>query len=525
MPVLLGETSHADQRYDFEASCGNRQGEYEPVDVGRQVRETVCALLPSNLSFNPHLTGISRQVRPLEGVVPCARRCNSSTATQVAVAFVALCCTTCSHARIVHVALDWESGDVASGLTEPLKPSFSKNGDGWVPPKNPENAYCQVNLMLHRKTLYRAYSLVWQPTPASNTDCWPESKEKTMVTGTKTSLSVVDAPSWARKGDKVLRVYADGRNYGGSGDYAFRSELSAVQDQYVFLPGDYHFYSMSFWLDSSYDQVSKYSGLLMQWKMSPGFPHGALRISNLGDYKLYFRGYDLWESENGNGAPIGYAKKAAWNDFKVFYRKSMGSDGFVNVWLNGKLVFEHTGRTLLKRTQKGYTKFGQYTEIRDERTVYYDAVEFCHTEQEYQACLTAMGHANLESWIQQGQDKPTVSITSINGVSIVSVTSPPFVTLPKGQALSVAASAQDSEGAKYASAGSVSKVEFFAGDCSLGSVTTGAGVGSSTYTLPDTNLLSATDGTHLITAVVSDADGNMVKSAPVLLHVGNQDQL
>ena len=173
---------------------------------------------------------------------------------------------------------------------------------------------------------------------------------------------------------------------------------------------------------TSWDQVSKYSGLLMQWKMSPGFPHGALRISNLGDYKLYFRGYHLWE-DNGNGKFIGFAKPQAWNDVKFFYKKSMSKDGFVFVWLNGRLVFEHHGPTLLKSTQRGYTKFGQYTEIRDERVVYYDAVEFCHTDENYHACLDAMGYSSLGDWLRQGENAPTVTINQINNQPVAETAS------------------------------------------------------------------------------------------------------
>lgn len=421
------------------------------------------------------------------------------------VLFIALACLGRGAARVVHVALDWETGEVSSGLPAPLKPSFSINGNGFVAPKDPANDYCQ-------------------PDPSKKERCWPESAGKTSVDGGK-SIHVLSVKSadWARKGQHVLKVYADGRKYGkSSGDYAFRCELSAVQDAYVFLPGDWHFYSMSFWLDESWDQVSKYSGLLMQWKMSPGFPHGALRISNLGDYKLFFRGYHLWE-DDGNGKFIGHAKRAAWNDIKFFYKKSMGKDGFVLVWLNGKLVFEHKGRTLLKSTQRGYTKFGQYTEIRDERTVYYDAVEFCHTEIDYKDCLAAMGYSNIDDWIRQGQDAPVVYLTRVHDRDIAvsaPATERPSVSMPLGENVTLVALAQDSEGAKYASAGGVASVSFFAGNCSLGTVS-GRDVRAGNFTLTS-DLVSFTDSSHTIVAVATDTDGNVVKSSPVTLHVGNQ---
>ena len=449
--------------------------------------------------------------RPPQSRVPAVRHVMAPTPRRITIAAVLILGAgspfgpwpvPCA-ASVVHVKLGWESGTVDSGLAEPLKPSFSINGDGWTPPKNPGGSFCQSD--------------------PSDSDCWPESAGLSHVDGGRDihSLSVHNV-SWAREGSHVLKVYADGRNYGGSGTYAYRAELSAVQDEYVFLPGDYQLYAMSFWLDSSYDQVSKYSGLLMQWKMSPGYPHGALRISNLGDYRLYFRGYHLWE-DNGDGKYIGQARREAWNDIKFFYKKSMGADGLARVWLNGELVFDHAGPTLLKTTQRGYTKFGQYTEIRDERTVYYDAVEFCHG-QDYTECLAAMGVASLAEWTRQGQQQPAVSITRVNGAQAPRAASD-AVRVPRGENLTLVAEALDPEGRKYRSRGGVAKVEFFAGNCSLGAVAaTGTAAANGTvanYSL-STAALAAAELSHEITAVVTDADGNAVKSEPpLLLHVGN----
>ena len=414
----------------------------------------------------------------------------------IGVALLFFVAAVCCQARRVHVALDWETGTVDSGLSEPLKPSFSINGDGYNPPKNPASDYCQ-------------------PKPEDKEKCWPTSAGKSYVNGGKDihSLSVLNV-SWARKGDFVLKVYGDGRNYGSSGDYAFRSELSAVQDQYVFLPGDYQFYSMSFWLDHSWDQVSKYSGLLMQWKMSPGFPHGALRISNLGDYKLYFRGYHLWE-DNGNGKFIGFAKPQAWNDVKFFYKKSMSKDGFVFVWLNGRLVFEHHGPTLLKSTQRGYTKFGQYTEIRDERVVYYDAVEFCHTDEKFQTCLDAMGYSSLGSWLRQGDNAPTVRIRQVNNQPVANT-----AFMPLGSNVTIVVYVEDLEGKKYKSPGGIQQVELLVENCSLGTVNVG-GSTSRNVTF-HTEALSRIDASYKIVAVVTDTDGNVVESTPLVLQVGNK---
>lgn len=216
----------------------------------------------------------------------------------------------------------------------------------------------------------------------SESDCWPDSLGKTSV-GTSLHYLAVKTVDWAKHGTHVLECYADGSNYEKSGDVAFRSELSAVQDRYMFHEGDYQHFTMNFWLDQTWDQISKWSTLIAQWKMSPGHPHAAVRLSNEGDYKLYFKGDNLWkhtgtlDTKHG-GRFLGVAKRKAWNNVTIFFKKSRNSDGFAKVWLNDEFVFEHHGRTLLK-SGRGYTKFGMYTNIMDKRIIYFDAVSFCHS--------------------------------------------------------------------------------------------------------------------------------------------------
>ena len=168
------------------------------------------------------------------------------------------------------------------------------------------------------------------------------------------------AVDWARKGSGVLKFYADGRNRGGSGDSSNRCELGGVQDEFLFVPGDEVFWSASFWPPSQYwDQVTRYSIVITQFKMASN-PHGALRLSNEGDYRLTYRAPGLWDdkAETDEGAFLGIARKDAWNDVKIYYRKSMGEDGRLRVYLNGGLVFEHEGRNLYSESDRGYVKFG-----------------------------------------------------------------------------------------------------------------------------------------------------------------------
>ena len=180
---------------------------------------------------------------------------------------------------------------------------------------------------------------------------------------------------WARKGNGVLKFYADGRNaYGqGSGDSSYRCELGAPQDEFIFGPGDETYVSTSFWVPGEFwDPVTRYSTVITQFKMHSD-PHGEVRLSNRGDYALFYRNaHGLWDDKatGDDGAPLGHARRNAWNDVKIYCKHSTGSDGRVRVYVNGEKKFEHYGRTLHGTgNSRGYLKFGMYTEIRcaDER--------------------------------------------------------------------------------------------------------------------------------------------------------------
>jgi len=293
---------------------------------------------------------------------------------------------------MVSFVLSWETGTVDSGYQNPLKPSFSKNKDSRCPPKDPYGDDCMNGKV-------------------STSQCWPKSIGKKYV-GNRLHYLSVEKVSWAKHGDYVLKDYGDGKHWDRRGDWALRSELSAVQDGYIFHEGDYQYFTMHFWLDETWDQVHKWSTLIAQWKMSSpsaSYPHAALRLSNTGDYKLWFKGggtrgtRSLWKNSGPEdtvhgGRFLGVAKKRAWNQIKIFFKKSRGRDGFAKVWFNGDFVFEHYGATLLNRG-RGYTKFGMYTNIMGERIIYFDAVDFCHSADK-KKCL---GGATLEEWVAKGR--------------------------------------------------------------------------------------------------------------------------
>ena len=70
------------------------------------------------------------------------------------------------------------------------------------------------------------------------------------------------------------------------------------------------------------------------------------------------------------GRTSGQATPDAWNDVKLYYKKSLGSDGQFRVYLNGVKVFERANqKNMIGRRDDGsggYVKFGMYTEISSE---------------------------------------------------------------------------------------------------------------------------------------------------------------
>jgi len=117
-----------------------------------------------------------------------------------------------SATRLKKHFLDWETGTVESGLSEPLEPNFSLNG---------------ISAVETGGVRYGNMALA--------------------------NLHVVSVP-WARDGTHVLKVYVDGRNHridgGRDGDYGHRAELGTALEPHKFHPGDYQFYTASFWLVS-----------------------------------------------------------------------------------------------------------------------------------------------------------------------------------------------------------------------------------------------------------------------------------
>ena len=374
--------------------------------------------------------------------------------------------------------LDWESGfpDGSPALSPALEPSFSINIQS-----NVDGCSNSGNEITECKCGVGGYS--------------PRNCDTYLGISSLHGHEVLTGLDWARKGQGVLKIYADGRerglnDYVPSGRYASnRAEIGSIG--YTYLNGDDVYYTASFYLPSeNWDQVSRYSTVITQWKMTSD-PHGALRVSNLGDYKLYYRGGEgLWE-QGDEGREIATIQPDQWNDVKIYYRKATGSDGIVRVYLNGEQVFQEFGRNMLgvRSSGGGYVKFGMYTEIRDERVIYFDAVGMTSD-------LASIGFGSEADWVAEHQDKPSVSITVENTNS---------------QEIMLSATAVDPDG--IGGPGSVAKVSFYVqGGCLVAE--DASYPYSATFNPP-------TDGLHEFSARVTDQDGNVASSTVVSVRSGN----
>ena len=171
------------------------------------------------------------------------------------------------------------------------------------------------------------------------------------------NIKVLDTNN-ARQGKRVINFYAK--------PPSIRSELAFMASPYRYSVGDDFFYTSSIKPDSSWVN-GKYSTIISQWKSFSSKPHAMLRLSNDGNYELFFLGVDL------DLKTLGKIKPNHWTDIRVYFKKSLGDDGVVKIWINGDLKLEQYGKNMLSN-RDGYTKFGMYTEIYGERNIQFDNV-------------------------------------------------------------------------------------------------------------------------------------------------------
>ena len=153
-----------------------------------------------------------------------------------------------------------------------------------------------------------------------------------------TAVKASDVGITAREGDNVIRIYADGSK-------SNRSELAHLNNETIFKAGEEYYFSGSFFAPKSeWDPVTEGgSTVITQLKQyGGGDPNFELRLSNNGDYKMFWRAvpHSLDDYQD-----MGSTIPDAWNDLKIYTKHSQGSDGVFRVWLNNEKVVDYSGAT------------------------------------------------------------------------------------------------------------------------------------------------------------------------------------
>lgn len=303
-----------------------------------------------------------------------------------------------------------------------------------------------------------------------------------------TAVSAGSLGITAREGDNVLRFYADSSSYPDP-DYVFRTELDHSDWGTKYAVGDDFYSSYSFLAPSDeWDPVTDQSIIINQWKQySSGSPAFAIRLSNEGDYKVTLESL----VPEFDGITLLTINPDEWVDVKTFTHFSKGTDGILKIWINGKLVFDYTGQTMIYSSDYGYNTLGMYTEIRDEREIYFDAIEFTNDID-----------TDFDTWLNNRNHLPEVDLSGVTeGQQLVS-----------GSTITLTADAFDPGGAQLYSEGGITQVEFFSNGASLGIDT------SDSYGLT----VNLEDGAHVLTAVATDSDGNNTTSEEINIFMGNR---
>ncbi|MEK9801519.1 MAG: heparin lyase I family protein, partial [Alphaproteobacteria bacterium] len=154
------------------------------------------------------------------------------------------------------------------------------------------------------------------------------------------------------------------------------------------------FYSASIYFPSEYwDQKTKYSTIIMQHKQYVGGePNFSLRMSNTGDYKLFMQSKYHLAKKKANSYHVATLQPDHWHDLRVHLKPGDKKSGFLNIYLDGEQIFEYEGKTLKKSPDDSFLKIGMYTQIRDERVIYFDNVE-----------MSNKIHESVESWVTTAQ--------------------------------------------------------------------------------------------------------------------------
>ena len=296
-----------------------------------------------------------------------------------------------------------------------------------------------------------------------------------------TAVKASDVGITAREGDNIIRIYADGSK-------SNRSELAHLNNETTFNEGEEDYCWGSFGAPKSdWDPVTTGgSTVVTQLKQyGSGDPNFELRLSNNGDYKMFWRAVPhSWMTIRTWAPP-----SDAWNDLKI-YTKHSGSDGVFRVWLNNEKVVDYSGATMY-RSAEGYLKFGMYTEIHDERVIYWDAIDISdHLENDF------------DTWLSSGNNLPSLTVSGISDNQ----------QFTSSDQLSISGHAIDPAGNQLGSSGGIQSVDLFLGDTKIQSTT------KSNFSFSNLNL---SNGEHNLRLIATDTDGNTAEKS-YTIWIGNK---
>ena len=204
---------------------------------------------------------------------------------------------------------------------------------------------------------------------------WYEDGYRASETHSITSINASDQGLPTQEGTNILKIAATSDSKRVEwGNRNFNTRVQENQNVYV---------AQKIYLPSSeWDPVTQYSTLTFQHKQYPGSdPNFEIRLSNLGDYKLYVRSPYSHYSLTGQKVtdyPIATLNPDTWHDLKIHLTPSQSdSVGQMTIYLDGEVIFSEQGTNLNDKdnTNDSFLKLGMYTQILDDRHYFVDAVE------------------------------------------------------------------------------------------------------------------------------------------------------
>ena len=189
-----------------------------------------------------------------------------------------------------------------------------------------------------------------------------------------------------RDGNRVIKILADGSEFGSSTpqSYSKRSELGNRNWPTRIRENSEVYFSTSVYFPSEHwDTTSRYSIIVLQAKQYiGGEPNLVLRMSNAGDYRLYFQSKPHTDCVKSEECLIAQLSPDTWHDLKVRFKPADEGEGFMYVYVDGALAYSYSGTTLREtrdtydpNVTDSFLKFGMYTEIRNKRVIYFDDIE------------------------------------------------------------------------------------------------------------------------------------------------------